>query len=49
MLVKSSFQAQKPAALPIKLAISVTFQVAMNVPSRIYTTEVLGLFLRVLT
>jgi len=32
ILVKLSFQAQKPAAVPIKLAISVIFQVAINAP-----------------
>ena len=42
--VRLSFQAQKPAALPIKLAISVIFQVVMDAPSGLYTAEVLSLF-----
>src|SRR5271169_7174468 len=49
MLVKSSFQAQKPTNVPIKLATSVIFQAGMgvmNVPYVLYTTEVPGLFRR---
>jgi hypothetical protein len=38
ILVKLSFQAQKPTAVPIKLAISVIFQVAINAPSGFYAT-----------
>lgn len=33
IFVKSSFQAQKPTAIPIKLAIGVIFRVVMNSPS----------------
>ncbi|SPE43664.1 hypothetical protein SBA7_1650005 [Candidatus Sulfotelmatobacter sp. SbA7] len=46
ILVRSSFQAQKPAAVPIKLAIREIFKVRMNAPSLVYTQEDPGWFRR---
>lgn len=44
IFVKSSFQFQNPTAVPIKLAISVIFQVVMNSPWGFLYDGVLSLF-----
>ena len=47
MLVRSSFQAQKPAAVPIKLAINEILKVLMSTPSALYTRKTAGWFHRI--
>ena len=42
MLVRSSFHAQKPAAVPIKLAINEILKVLMNAPPALYTRKPLA-------